>query len=235
MLLRVGDLPDGLLSLFEMLTHNVALHGLLIHAYVLKENGCGFETLDVNQTLADDLQDLLHLRLVVLTGEVGSPDPVALKEIVIWLDLLRDVKVSVDGLGPTLLLLPELSLFHEVSAFHSALISSHVGELADHVRGVALGDSDGLGDLRSLLVHLDSRLWLPGLDEADFSLFEFLLFHQLFALLEKDLRDLGGLVHPGDLQGRVPVLLVLPHVNRFSGLSSLDEGFFRLPIPLLIL
>lgn len=104
--LRIRDLSHGLLGFFELLAHDVALDCLLVHTDILEQYGSGLVALDIDQSFADDFQDLLHLGFVVLASEVGCAHPVAFEEVVVRLNFFGDVEIGVDGFGPLLLLLP---------------------------------------------------------------------------------------------------------------------------------
>ena len=77
-----------------------------------------------------------------------------------------------------------------------------------------------------LLVHRDSFFRLLRVDKALLSFGEVTPFNVELCLVQEDLADRLRVVLTGDLKSRVPVLLVLVHVDGLLRLVGFDELFF---------
>mmetsp|Transcript_19212 Transcript_19212/g.26022 ORF Transcript_19212/g.26022 Transcript_19212/m.26022 type:complete len:291 (-) Transcript_19212:2899-3771(-) len=91
------------------------------------------------------------------------------------------------------------------------------------MRGVLLSDAQGLTVHLVLLIHSDGLLGLLGSEVALLGLREVVLLHVRVSLLELHSRHALRVVLAGHLDGRVPVALVLIHVDGFLGLVGLNE------------
>lgn len=86
-----------------------------------------------------------------------------------------------------------------------------------------LGNTEGLTVHTGLLIHVDGFLSFFGVDEALLSLDKVASVKLELGLVQENLVDGLWVVLTGNLQGRVPILLVLVHVDGLLGLVSFDE------------
>ena len=103
------------------------------------------------------------------------------------------------------------------------------------VRGVLVGNSKGLSVHTGLLIHVDCLFWLLGIDIGLLCLWEVPPLEVELSLVEEDLVHALGVVLPGNRECRVPVLLVLVHVDGLLRLVGLDEFLLSLFEPILVL
>ena len=92
-----------------------------------------------------------------------------------------------------------------------------------HVRDVFVRDAECLAVQFGIEVHLNSPLGVLSIQVALFSLAIVAAFEVEFGLVHEYLGDAFRVELPCDLEGGVPVLLVLVHVDGLLGLVGLDE------------
>ena len=91
-----------------------------------------------------------------------------------------------------------------------------------------LGNSESFPEYLGLFVHVNSLLWVLGVDEALFSLTVVRSLEVEVSLVEEDFSYGFGVVLTSNLESVVPVLLVFVHVDGFLRFVRFNEFFFRL-------
>jgi hypothetical protein len=162
----VRNLSHRLLRFFKLFTHNIALYCLLVHSNILKENCSSIESLNVNKSLTHNFQDLFHTAFFIFHSQISGSYPVSFQFLLIRLDLVIDIKISIDCLWPFLLTFPELGLFNHITWSAETLITSLIGKLVDHMRSMFFSNSNSFTHLAILLVHLNSQFWFSCLNKA---------------------------------------------------------------------
>lgn len=152
--------------------------------------------------------------------------------------LLRDLQVAINSLAVLALLLPNLTTVEDLLAglgLDATTSRVVVIDLVDQVRGVLLSHSQSLSVHLCFLIHADRFLRFLRSQVALLRLGEVILLLVRLGLLELDTGDAFWVVLAGNLDGRVPVSLVLVHVDGFLWLVSFNELLLGLFEPVIVL
>ena len=152
--------------------------------------------------------------------------------------LLSNLKVSINCLTVLSLLFPNLAAVQDFLSgllLHATTSRVVVIDLVDKMRGVLLSDSKSLTEHLIFLVHADGFLRLFGGQVALLSFGEVVLLLVRLSLLKLNASHAFWVVLASDLNSRVPVALVLVHVDGFLGLVCLDELLLGLLEPVIVL
>lgn len=134
--------------------------------------------MDVQQTVAKNVDNIVELIFGEVQSQVESIVPDFLKLILVLEVVLRDFEISVNSLGVLALLLPDLSTVEDLLSglsLNTTTTRVVIVDLVYKMRGVLLSNSEGFTEHLSLLVHSDGFLGLFGSKVALLSLSEVIL------------------------------------------------------------
>lgn len=232
-----SDLACALYSSVPLLALDVSINGLLKESNRFVNISGSLELLDLDKSLSDDRHDFLNSVLSVVHRQVEAVVVDFLQ--VVWVVEVHfsDFQITVNRLLVVSGLFPH---FSRVQDFVTSLVLSGWSsgiifiDLVHEMRSVLVGDSEGFTVHSSVLIHVNSFIRFLGIDVSLLGLSVVSSLEVELGLVKEDLCNTFWVVLSGNLEGRVPILFVLVHVNGFLWLVSLDEFIFSLLESLLI-